>query len=324
MKPLCYAWSWLADEPHQRSGVRILQVAIGFMLLYRVFTEVRFAAYFWGPTGLGSGSATLFFGGVLGRFFDRIFETQVGTVALLVALGIAALALVLGYKTRLANGLALLVFILLSERFQDLPDGGDNIALLALCYMLFLIPAGAAHTRGGLSVWMHNIAVLAIALQIIVVYSTAGLAKAYGNLWYHGTAMYYVSQVQWFSLPTVRNIFKSSAVTTIASYGSVLYELWFPVAVLSPLRRLWIATGILFHLGIAIFMGLITFSMMMIALDLFFISDREYIWIREVTRRVRSLLLERLKSSFPLSPYQDFSGCPAQPLQSNAEPTDIL
>jgi hypothetical protein len=324
MKVFGYAWSWLADEPHQRSGTRILQAVMGFMLLYRVFTEARFAAYFWGPTGLGSGSSTPLLGGLLGRFVDRIFETQAGPAALLVVLGIAALALVLGYKTRLATGFALFVFILLGERFQDLPDGGDNIALLVLCYMLFLIPAGAARARGCLSVWIHNIAVLAIASQIIVVYSTAGLAKAYGNLWYHGTAMYYVSQVHWFSLPTVCNMFKSAVITTIASYASVLYELWFPVAVLSPLRRLWIATGILFHLGIAIFMGLITFSMMMIALDLFFISDREYIWIGEVTRRVRSLLLERLKSSFLLSPYQDFSGCTAQPLQSNEEPTHIL
>jgi hypothetical protein len=245
-------------------------------------------------------------------------------VALLVVLGLAALALVLGYKTRLATGFALLVFILLSERFQDLPDGGDNIALLVLCYMLFLIPAGAARARGSLSIWIHNIAVLAIALQIVVVYSTAGLAKAYGNLWYHGTAMYYVSQVQWFSLPTMRNIFKSPVITTVASYASVLYELWFPVAVLSPLRRLWIGIGILFHLGIAIFMGLITFSMMMIALDLFFISDREYIWIGEVTRRLHKLLLGHVRSSFLLSPFQGPSVCTARRLQVKQEPTHTL
>jgi hypothetical protein len=216
---------------------------------------------------------------------------------LLVVLGSAALALVLGYKTRAAAGFALVAFILLTVRFQDLPDGGDNIAVLILCYMLFLIPADASHVSGSLSVWIHNIAVLAIALQIVVVYSTAGLAKAYGNLWHHGTAMYYVSQVQWFSLPMVRNIFKISAITTVTSYVSVLYELWFPLAVLSPLRRIWIGIGIFFHLSIAIFMGLITFSSMMIALDLFFISDREHIRIREVMHRLHKLLLETVRSS---------------------------
>jgi hypothetical protein len=272
------------------------------MLLFRVFTEARFAAYLWGPGGLGSGSAAPIFGKVLGGSVDRLFESGAGASLLLVVLGVAALALVAGYKTRLATGFALSAFVLLSERFQELPDGGDNIALLVLCYMLFLIPTGADRARGSVSVWIHNIAVLAVALQVMVVYSTAGLAKAYGNLWYHGTAMYYVSQVQWFSLPAMRNIFKNPVITTISTYGSVLYEVWFPVAILSPVRRLWIGVGIVFHLGIAIFMGLITFSMMMVALDLIFISDQEYVRIRKFIGRIKDLSMDRLKRPFLLSP----------------------
>ena len=117
---------------------------------------------------------------------------------------------------------------------------------------------------------------LAIALQVSVLYSTAGLTKANGDLWHHGTAMYYISQVQWFSLPIMRDMFKNPIITTMSSYVPVLYQLWFPVAMLSPLRRLWIGIGVLFHIGIAVFMGLVTFSTVMIALDLMFISDQEY------------------------------------------------
>ena len=295
MKSLRSRWQGLADEPHQQHGVRILQVAIGLMLLFRVFTEGPFAAYLWGPRGLGSGSAEYFFGALIGRFLDRIFGTEIGTVAVVVLLGCAALGLLLGFRTRISTGLALLTLLLLEGRLQDLPDGGDNITRLVLCYMLFLIPAASQPARGSLSVWMHNIAVLAIALQVMVLYSVAGFTKAYGDMWHHGTAMYYISQVQWFSLPAMRDVFKSPLITMVSSYATVLYEVWFPVAVISPLRRPWIVIGVLFHLGIAVFMGLITFSIVMIALDLVFISDREYVAMGELIQRLCTLALDRLQ-----------------------------
>jgi len=296
MNLLRRGWTWLADEPHQTRGVRVLQVAIGAMLLFRLFTEVRHAAYLWGPRGLGSGSMIPLFGNLAGGLLDRLFTTQTGTDAVLLILGIGALGLILGYRTRVATGMALFAFLLLEERLPDLPDGGDNITRLVLCYMPFLIPCGGKRLRGSLSVWVHNIAVLAIMLQVAVLYGTAGLAKAYGDLWHHGTAMYYISQVQWFSLPAMRQVFKNAWITTLSSYAAVLYQVWFPIAIISPLRRSWIAMGIFFHLGIAIFMGLITFSTVMIGLDLIFISDREYDKTEEVMRRALTSLAARLKN----------------------------
>jgi hypothetical protein len=296
MNLLRRGWTWLADEPHQTRGVRVLQVAIGAMLLFRFFTEMRYAAYLWGPRGLGSGSMIPLFGNLAGGLLDHLFTTQTGTDAALLILGIGALGLVLGYRTRVATGMALFAFLLLEERLPDLPDGGDNIARLVLCYMLFLIPAGGKRLRGSLSVWVHNIAVLAIMLQVGVLYGTAGLAKAYGDLWHHGTAMYYISQVQWFSLPAMRQVFKNGWITTLSSYGAVLYQLWFPIAIISPLRRSWIVMGIFFHLSIAIFMGLITFSTVMIGLDLIFISDREYAKTEEVIHRSFPSLVTRLQN----------------------------
>ncbi len=249
MNLLRRGWTWLADEPHQTRGVRVLQVAVGAMLLFRLFTEGRYAAYLWGPRGLGSGSMIPLFGNLAGGRLDRLFTTQTGTDAVLLILGIGALGLILGYRTRVATGMALFGFLLLEERLPDLPDGGDNIARLVLCYMLFLIPCGSKRLRGSLSVWVHNIAVLAIMLQVAVLYGTAGLAKAYGDLWHHGTAMYYISQVQWFSLPAMRQAFKNAWIATLSSYAPVLYQVWFPIAIISPLRRSWIAKAWGWHYG---------------------------------------------------------------------------
>ena len=296
MNLLRQGWNWLVDEPRQTRGVRVLQIAIGAMLLFRLFTEGPYAAYLWGPRGLGSGSMIPLFGNLFGGLLDHLFTTQAGTDAVLLLLGIGALGLILGYRTRVATAIALFAFLLLEQRLLDLPDGGDNIARLVLCYMLFLIPSGAKRLRGSLSVWFHNIAVLAIMLQVAVLYGTAGLAKAFGDLWHHGTAMYYISQVQWFSLPAMRQMFKNPWITTASSYMAVLYQVWFPIAIISPLRRFWIAIGIFFHLGIAIFMGLVTFSTVMIGLDLIFISDGEYARMEQTIRRALTLLVARLKN----------------------------
>jgi hypothetical protein len=295
MNVLRRGWTWLADEPHQTRGVRVLQIALGVMLLFRAFTEGPYAAYLWGPRGLGSGSMIPLFGNLVGGLLDRLFTTQTGTDVVLLVLSVGALGLILGHRIRVATAMALFAFFLLEQRLPDLPDGGDNVARLVLGYMLFVIPAGGKPLRGSLSVWFHNIAVLAIMLQVAVLYGTAGLAKAYGELWHHGTAMYYISQVQWFSLPAMRQMFKNPWITTASSYLAVLYQVWFPIAIISPLRRTWIAIGIFFHFGIAIFMGLITFSTVMIGLDLMFISDREYAKIEDVMRRALTLLVARLR-----------------------------
>jgi len=273
-------WRWLADEPHQTVGVRALQVALGSMLLYRVFTEAPFAAYFWGPNGLGSGSSQVILGPSIGGVVDTIFSTESGTVGLIGVLGAGALGLILGCWTRASTALALIAFFLLEQRLPHLTDGGDNVTRLVLTYMLFALPARASPAPGSLSVWLHNVAVLAIALQVVVLYATSGFMKASGDKWHHGVALYYISQVEWFSLPSFREIFKNPLITTAATYVPMLYLLMFPVAIVSRLKLPWLLVGILFHLGIAIFMGLVTFSAAMIGLALFLVSDSEYGWMK--------------------------------------------
>ncbi len=290
MRLLRGGWDWLADDPHHLRGARYLQVALGLMMLFRVLTEGRFAAYLWGPSGLGWGSTEYIVGPALGPLLDLAFATEFRTVSVLVALAAGALGLVAGYRTRASTALALVALFLLEQRLPELPDGGDNITRLVLIYMLFLLPAGAKPERRSLSVWLHNVAVLAIAVQVVVLYATSGLMKAYGERWHHGTALYYVSQVEWFSLPGAREIFKNSLVVTTASYGSVLWEVLFPLAMISPLKLLWLSLGIAFHVSIAGFMGLITFSTAMIGLELFLITDPEYERIFENLGRFRERL----------------------------------
>ncbi len=269
--------NWLSDQPHHIRGIRILQCCIGMVLLFRVGTEGPFAQYLWGPSGIGQGnSMTYLFGHPVGTLLDQLFTTQLGTWSVLLVMAIGAMGLVFGYRTRLATFLALFGLFMIEQRLPEIGDGGDNIARLVLIYMLFLVPAGRVAQRGSLTTWVHNVAVAAIMGQLIVLYATSGLMKTYGEKWHHGTAMYYISQVEWVSLPIVRDLFKNPFVTTVASYIPMLFMVLFPMAIFSRFKLLWIAIGVGLHLGIGTVMGLVTFSTVMIGMELFLITDAEY------------------------------------------------
>lgn len=274
------SYRWLTVEPHQRRGVRVLQVAMGLMLLFRVYTETPFYSFLWGPRGVGSGSTAPILGRRIGGLLDGAFATEMGALIVLVVLALGAFGLVLGIFPRLATALALVTFFMIEQRLPELPDGGDNIARIVLMYMLLLLPPKSKPAPGTLSVWFHNLGVLAIGIQVAILYTISGLMKSYGYTWHHGIAMYYISNVEWFSLPALREIFANPFVVTIATYVPMLYQLLFPMAILSRVKLPWLFLGIVFHLGVACTMGLVTFSTVMIGLELFLVTDLEYTAIR--------------------------------------------
>jgi hypothetical protein len=279
MQPLRKAWRWLSNDPHQLIGVRVLQIALGAKLLFDICTLLPFATFFWGPHGIGWGSTKSVLGPLLGSFCDRVFTTDIAIYCILAVLSIGALCLIMGYSTRFAALLALICYFLLQQRLPEITDGGDILTQIVLIYMLFLLPHRAKYCPGQFHVWLHNLAVLAIGLQLAVVYFTAGLSKADGIWWQQGIAMYYISQVQWFTLPGAYQLFSNPWIVTMATYGTMCYELLFPTAILSRLKLPWIMCGILFHISIAVIMGMISFATVMIGMDLFLISDQEYMWL---------------------------------------------
>jgi predicted DCC family thiol-disulfide oxidoreductase YuxK len=123
--------------------------------------------------------------------------------------------------------------------------------------------------------------------------------KASGSVWHHGTALYLISQVEWFSLPRMREYFKNPMFTTVSAYGTMLYQIWFPLALFSRLKLVWLLGGISLHVGIGVFMGLLTFSATMISLDLFLISDQEYERLHALGRRFRNRLLSAAEGHVP-------------------------
>lgn len=169
-----------------------------------------------------------------------------------------------------------------AENVTNVMDGGDNVLRLILTYMIFLRSSGNMnafnHVDRNLNI-IHNIGVILIYMQLLVLYTTSSTLKLQGEEWINGTAVYYVLQMQWFRpkyLAFIQDWVKNPFIVTSLTYMGLLYQLWYPVALFSRFHILWTVFGVLFHFGIAIFLGLVTFSSIMIGLILFAINDEKY------------------------------------------------
>jgi predicted DCC family thiol-disulfide oxidoreductase YuxK len=276
---------WIGGEPQHREGVALFQRAIAAAILIRVATEFRFAAFLWGPNSIAPERGfEREFGAALGAPVDRWFSTIEGTQLVLAVLALSALALLFQRWTRVSVVAACITFTVLGLRLPELNDGGDNVATLALLYMVGVLPAGAAAAAGSLRAWIHNLAVLAVIVQVCIVYFVAGFLKIQGESWHNGTALFLISQVEWFSSPATRNAFAHPVIATAGAYSTMLFQVWFPIALFSRFKLAFIAVAMGFHVGIAVTMGLLTFSIVMAGADLSLIGDDEYAVLR---RRVR-------------------------------------
>lgn len=285
-------WSFfnnLESQPFNRIGVRLLQIGVGGVILYRTVTELPFAQYLYGPNGAAIGS-TITLLGPIGVWVDAVFYSTWGVYLTLALWGLGGLGLILGFRPRLSTLLALMGSLLVELR-NNTSDGGDNILRLLLLYMLFFHPRLEQHsaTGSGTAVFFHNIGVVAVYAQLIILYLVSATTKLQGEAWINGTAVYYVTQLDSYGPPwaPVRELFKNPWIATLATYSTIFYQMFFPAMLLAPptWKIFWTVFGILLHLNFAILMGLVTFSTVMISLLLFTLRDKEWALIAQITKR---------------------------------------
>lgn len=214
--------------------------------------------------------------------------------------------LMLGWHTRT---MTVLTFVWLWSLHQSNPllwDGGDNFIQIALVYAIFaklgthvsldaLFASTRANSSGGSArhqvvTMLHNTAVLAIAIQICFVYAVAGLSKIQGETWQNGTAIYYIMRTGDFSLPGIsEHIYRNAVLISVFTHSTALFQIAFPFLFFlnRHTRRLALLGALVFHVGTAALMGLVTFASFMISAELALISDTEYRSIAAWCRRVR-------------------------------------
>lgn len=190
-------------------------------------------------------------------------------------------------------------YVLLTSIFVRNPallDGGDNLAYLVLLYLVLVDSTAVlslgkrrvSHMGPRVSTVLHNFGIILIATQLFIVYVASAMFKIQGQMWQDGTALYYILRVPEFSWPRVTHYIVPYAwPITIGTYFAVWFQLFFPLLVaIRATRVLAVCVGVVFHMAIALLMGLTAFSLYMIATEAIFLSNAHYRRLSRHTDRV--------------------------------------
>ena len=161
---------------------------------------------------------------------------------LLIVAGVMALALVVGYRTRVATALSWVLLLSLHTRNELILHGGDSLLLLMLFWSLFL-PLGArfsvdAALEPDAPRSQHHyfsVATMAFLLQMMFVYFFGALHKT-DPMWIpDGTAVYHTLQLDFMTTPFGVWLGRFEGLLRVITYSVWGLELLGPILVFSPL-----------------------------------------------------------------------------------------
>jgi antimicrobial peptide system SdpB family protein len=161
----------------------------------------------------------------------------------------------------------------------SLPDGGEAVAVFAtiiLILVAFADPRFCAWCQRDAKVSMHLRAVsyagsIALCIQLAGIYFESGLAKLAVDDWVSGNALYYIVRDPYFGASgalgsLLRWLTDQPIGTATLTWGTSVIECAIAVFLLAPWRykRYALLGVVILHLGIAVALGLWSFSLIMI------------------------------------------------------------
>jgi len=186
---------------------------------------------------------------VFDRWLKPLLLLQIGGSLALVALGPYALA------GRLALVLAFGATLAVRWRRKLAGDGAEQMsAIILAAACLATLPA----VGGG----RVELAVIFLAAELCLAYTTSGVAKLISPIWRSGEALPAILSTNSHGHRNAAAFFhRFPALAFCASWGVILFECLFPLALLGPgwLLAAALLIGLSFHLANAVLMGLNSF-----------------------------------------------------------------
>ncbi len=116
-----------------------------------------------------------------------------------------------------------------------------------------------------------------LQLQLGIIYAYTGFEKLKGASWWDGTALWTVMMNKQLALFDFSFLKYFPLVIPVMTFSTLIFEVYFPAAMLTPkLRNPWILTGLIFHLGIGMTLGLMPFSVLMVSTYILFWDRSEW------------------------------------------------
>ena len=293
----------LATAPRRLIGVALLRVIVGTAGVVFYVSDYWDRQLLWGPGSyvsvhdsigqMESGAFSMYTWSHSQVWFELLFH-----LGLLAAIAFT----VFGGRTLTVVHAGFLWSLYL--RNQDILEGGDNFARIALIFLAFTVSnayfAPGAHRRRQrlvrrtvtptISCLLHNVGAKLIVFQVAVLYLVAGYLKISATMWTSGVAMYYISNIHEFSMWGIYpHLMNNVVISWVVSYATMLLEVSVPFIIFT--KRAWLRKFVTMglegmHVGIMVFMGLVAFGLIMVGADSVLLRDSDY---RGLTRAATSL-----------------------------------
>lgn len=233
-------------------------------------------------------------GGSWSLFFVNLGDHELLVARLIAGVGtIAALDMTVGCLSRFSTLLTWLVWVSLWNRNPLILDGDDALLKL-MCFYLLLSACGYVWSVDAkLRICPTSVPVWPLRLmqfQIALIYFISGWVKLHSAEWDDGRALQYVlihpQYSRWDGWDFIHHDWVKPILAMLAQFIR-WWEVLFPLFLLHPLtRKLTIAIGIVFHLGLALTMNLRWFPMIMLALYPALLTTEEFLLLTQQARRI--------------------------------------
>ncbi|WP_217178588.1 HTTM domain-containing protein [Streptomyces sp. AC495_CC817] len=295
-----FVGDWLFNGKKALYGLAVTRILFGITALGLLASNFSTRLYTFGSGSAWNGELAQPVSDFPQIWLFSAFHAAMGNdlvyTALYLLLAVLAVLFVLGWRFRLVLPVFFCLWVGFIEANDMVGDQGDNMFRIALLLLFFADPAARwsldARRRAKSGEWFapgsqpaligtvfHNLALVALTAQVCFVYASGALYKAGGSPWETGYAVYNPLQTARFGTwPVLSDLVTTWGPMVVAfSWGSIILQVAFPLALLTRPTRLIALVGILsFHIGIAVLMGLPWFSLTMIAIDSIFIRDRTW------------------------------------------------
>jgi hypothetical protein len=253
----------------------LLRIAFALLSLWTALGVGLNLERYYGPNAVVSWEITERFEYGRWTLFAWAPDSHALPAVVLTLLVVSALALLVGAAPRPAAVVLFVMVVSLHHRNPLVLNSGDRLFSILAGLMPFLpidrrwalwpVPRPRAQSA---PIWSIRL----VQLQIAYVYWSSAFAKLENERWRSGWALRDVLASPVFAeWPTYLDSWPLVAALT---WGTLLFELAFPVLIWSRRLRLWvIAAGVLFHLGIDLTMTIPMFSAVMIVSYAVFFED---------------------------------------------------
>lgn len=237
------------------------------------------------------------------HFLSGTWQIQ---AALFITAGIFALALMLGYRTRVATVVSWLFLVSLDVRNFHILAGGDFLLRVVLFWSMFL-PWGSRFSidsiRNDSDVQVPkqilSAGTVAFTIQIVVLYWFSVMSKSGREWWGEGSAVYYALSIDYVVTPFGHWLLSlPPKILKFATWSVLGYEAAGPLLLFSPwwtgtVRTLAVAGFILLHISILSTLLIGIFPFVAIASILFFLPT--CFWDRPVCSKSLFFRARRLR-----------------------------